>query len=144
MTGPTTPGGGSYWQDKLRAIGNDKEFRELLGSFQRYTEKTGEEVAEAARAAGGLPLPEAAVTSALTRDELPTLEFVSQFLKACGLSEDGQALWREVRQALEDGRAPLSGRRAPRSRRMAGAPRPRRPPVRSRCLGSCAGTGGSC
>ncbi|MFJ8212124.1 helix-turn-helix domain-containing protein [Streptomyces sp. NPDC096033] len=113
MKAPTESGGGSYWEARLYAIATSREFRELLNSFQRYREMTGADVAEAAKAAGGPSLSEATVTSTLAGDELPSLQFVRQFLTACGMSEESQDLWIQVRQALEDGQAPLGGPQRP-------------------------------
>lgn len=107
MTEPTRPGGGADWRERLYAVGTDREFRELLGRLQRSEGLTGDQVARKAAELGGLPLPKATVAATLSRDKLPKIEFVRQFIRVCGVQEDDRVLWTEVWQALEEGRAPL-------------------------------------
>ncbi|MEU0665661.1 hypothetical protein ABZ508_26225 [Streptomyces lavendulocolor] len=91
---------------KPLTISNAKEFREALAGLRTYKGLSLERLNENATAAGE-PLPPSTVTSTLRRDQLPSLKFVTQYLQACGLSDDEQTPWGEAWHAVNDGVAPV-------------------------------------
>ncbi len=109
---PTAP-------DPLK-IGNNKEFRDALVSLRAYKQLSLERLNEAATKAGE-PLPAATVSATLSRDKLPALKFVTQYVQACGLNESERASWEAAWHAVEQGRAPLH------RPRQTGIPLPRLP-----------------
>lgn len=89
------------WGEKLRAVSDQRQFRAQLVALK------GPMSYKDVETASGGELPTATSSTTLRLDQLPTLKFVERYLTACGLAEADQALWKEVWQAVTDGRAPL-------------------------------------
>lgn len=89
------------WGERLRAVADQRQFRALLVAL-----KGPMSYKDVAIASGG-ELSADTTSTTLLLDQLPSLRFLGQYVTACGLAEADQALWKEVWQAVTDGRAPL-------------------------------------
>lgn len=121
---------------KPLTISNTKELREALAGLRTYKGLSLERLNENATAAGE-PLPPSTVTSTLRRDQLPSLKFVTQYLQACGLSDDEQTPWGEAWHAVNDGVAPVKRSRnwTQGACRLTSCPAPATAPVDRACHG---------
>lgn len=104
------PEGPSAWPD-LTQVRSAKEFREALTQLRKSRGHTYQSVEKASTRGGGRKLAVATTHRILSADALPSREFVTRYLRACGLGDDKElepwlTLWKTLYNRERSPQAP--------------------------------------